>query len=152
MAAPANRPDAKVVQAAARLAFQTNPAKQRLALALVKQDGYQMTLEEAAKASWVPPKDLLAQLKTDGCFQLIHKGGAGGALCTVVLHASATLSKARGMTTTGFLSEELPPPTGYVAGVHPIRPGACTMWMCLSCCALVSLPLGHCVDAGVRHG
>jgi hypothetical protein len=40
------------------------------------------------------------------------------------LDSATLIKKAKAATKTGFLTEELPPPTGYVAGKHPIRPGA----------------------------
>lgn len=58
------------------------------------------------------------------CRTVLH-GPAGGSASgySVSLNAATLISKAKAATKTGYLTEELPPPTGYVAGKHPIRPG-----------------------------
>jgi len=136
-----------IVQAAARLVFYQNAGKQRLVnqLALAARrtnhrlGNVQMTLEDAAKAAWIPPKDLLAQLKADSCFKLLMQPGPPGAPAQyyVGLDVQKTVSTARGLTNTGFLTEELPPPKGYVDALHPIRPGQpnCTQFVKFGECA-----------------
>lgn len=126
------QPTANVVQAAAKLAFASSAAKQRVANQLVlvcKQSRHsietvQMSLETAAQAAWLQPKVLLSQLKGDPCFRVVQ--GAGSASGYFVgLNVARLISKGKSKTTTGILTEELPPPKGFVDGKHPIRTGGC---------------------------
>jgi hypothetical protein len=83
----------------------------------------ELSLQQAAKAAHVPPKDLLLLLKGDPCFSLVQQPAGGPAQYGVCLNVANIISRARGATSTGVLTEELPPPKGYVNGKHPIRPG-----------------------------
>jgi hypothetical protein len=122
-----------VVQAAAKVALYSSFAKQRLANQLLlrardtNHSAYkaQISLENAAQAAWLSPKELLNQLRGDPCFKVV-KGAAtagGSAHIFVSLDVPHIISTARSSTRTGYLVEELPTPKGYVLGVHPLRPG-----------------------------
>jgi hypothetical protein len=144
-------PSAGVVQAAAKLAFASSAAKQRAANQIILAcktkkhtlDTVQLALETVAQAAWLQPKDLLKQLKADPCFRVVQGAGAGSPSGYFVgLNIPKIISKAKNTTSTGILTEELPPPKGFVDGKHPIRPGA----FARNCCMiqlLLSLPASY---------
>jgi hypothetical protein len=124
-----------VVQAAAKVALYSSPAKQRLANQLLlrardtNHSAYsaQISLENAAQAAWLSPKELLNQIRDDPSFRVIKSAATatagGSAHIYVALNVPHIIKTGRSSTRTGFLVEELPPPKGYVLGVHPLRPG-----------------------------
>jgi hypothetical protein len=127
----AQDPSADVVQAACKIVFPSSAAKYRVASEVLvaarkassQVKATQLSLQQAAKAAHVPPKDLLLLLRGDPCFRLVQHPAGGPAQYGVCLNVANIISRARGATSTGVLTEELPPPKGYVNGKHPIRPG-----------------------------
>lgn len=122
-----------VIQAAAKVALVSSPAKQRLAKQLLlrardtNRSAYtaHISLENAAQAAGLSPKELLNQLRGDPSFK-VDKGAAtagGSAHILVALDVPHIISTAKSLTLTWYLVEELPPPKGYVLGVHPLRRG-----------------------------
>lgn len=154
-----NKPSNQVgtVQAAARLAFQgstaTGAAKLRVCNQLLltcKSTRYtpstvQLPLEAAAQAAWMSPVGLLPILKADACFKVVETQSAAAASkgYVVALNCYAILDKARRNTTTGILTEELPPPKGYTDGVHPLRPGALWGSVCVCVCLGAVIRVAH---------
>jgi hypothetical protein len=129
-----------VVQAAAKVAFASSAVKQRAANQLILAsksgkytlDTVQLALETVAQAAWLQPKDLLKQLKADPCFKVVQTAGAGSPSGYFVgLNILKIMSVAMNTTSTGMLTEELPPPKGFVDGKHPIRPGRCARNCCM---------------------
>jgi hypothetical protein len=83
--AQAQDPSADVVQAACKIVFPSSAAKYRVASEVLvaarkassQVKATQLSLQQAAKAAHVPPKDLLLLLRGDPCFSLVQQPAGG---------------------------------------------------------------------------